>query len=105
MQRASREAQAQILIVDDHRLGLLARRAVLEELGHTVHCLSAPGEALDFCARNTIDLVVTDYRMPGMDGVEFIRELRAGGHKVPVILISGFSETLGFNPSNTGADV
>ncbi len=43
--------------------------------------------------------------MPGMNGVEFIRELRTRGLTMPIILISGFSETLGFNKENTGADI
>ena len=105
MQRASREGQAKILIVDDHAAGLTARRAVLEEIGHSVHCCSAPVEALEYCGSHPLDLVVTDYRMPGMNGVEFIRELRTRGFTMPIILISGFSETLGFSKENTGADI
>lgn len=42
--------------------------------------------------------------MPGMNGVEFIRQLRALNATVPVILISGFTDPLGLKPENTGAN-
>ena len=40
-----------------------------------------------------------------MNGIEFIRQLREQGVKVPVVLVSGFTDTLGLNEQNTGADV
>ena len=101
---ASRISSAHILIVDDNTLGLVARRTVLEELGHRVHTCSSPQDALEQCSRNRFDVVVTDYKMPKMDGLEFIRELRKQHPAVPVILISGFTDTLGLNELSTGAD-
>ncbi len=97
--------QARILIVDDNSLGLSARKSVLQELGHEVVTCSCPREALSLCAPTSFDVIVTDYRMPDMDGVEFIRKLREQGTKVPIVLVSGFTDTLGLNPLNTGADV
>lgn len=102
---ASRKTSAHILIVDDNSMGLLARRTVLEELGHRVHTCSSAQDALEQCHKNSFDVVVTDYRMPKMDGIEFIRELRKVYPSQPIILISGFAETLGLNESSTGADV
>ena len=97
--------QARILVVDDNSFGLSARKSVLEELGHEVVTSSSPQEALVLCAETTFQVIVTDYRMPGMNGVEFIRQLREQGTKVPVVLVSGFTDTLGLNEQNTGADV
>jgi len=94
-----------ILIVDDNFLGLTARRSVLEELGHKVVTCGSPHEALELCGKQRFDLVVTDYKMPKMNGVEFISRLRKQHPTVGVILISGFTDTLGLNESNTGADV
>jgi CheY-like chemotaxis protein len=94
-----------ILIVDDNSLGLTARRSVLEELGHKVFTATAPVDALELCGKQRFDLVVTDYKMPKMNGVEFISRLRKQHPTVGVILISGFTDTLGLNESNTGADV
>ncbi len=48
--------------------------------------------------------MVTDFRMPGMNGIELIRELRALRPEVPVILISGYTEALGLTEASTGAD-
>lgn len=101
---APRTTSARILIVDDNSMGLQARRTVLEELGHRVHTCSSPQDALEQCGKNRFDVVVTDYRMPKMDGIEFIAELRKHHPGVPVILISGFTDALGLNELSTGAD-
>jgi CheY-like chemotaxis protein len=96
---------ARILIVDDNELGLLARRQVLTELGHHVTVVSSAEEAVRRFAVEPFDLVVTDYKMPEMNGVEMIRRLRAHKADVPVILISGFTQALGLSEAETGADV
>jgi CheY-like chemotaxis protein len=95
---------AKILLIDDNRSGLMARRAVLEELGYTTKGLSCPHEALEACEPGSFDLIVTDYRLPGMNGIEFIRELRTRDPKVPVIMLSGYVEALGLTEKSTGAD-
>jgi CheY-like chemotaxis protein len=97
--------RGRILMVDDNSLGLAARRSVLEELGHKVQTSSTPAEALELCAKQRFDVVVTDYKMPKMDGVEFIVRLRKLDATSSIILISGFTDTLGLNEANTGADV
>jgi CheY-like chemotaxis protein len=101
----TRTLHARILILDDNCFGLSARKGVLHELGHEVVTSSSPQEALEICARQAFDVIVTDYRMPDMDGIEFISQLRQQGIQVPVVLISGFTDTLGLNEENTGADV
>jgi CheY-like chemotaxis protein len=95
---------ARLLLVDDNKLGLSARRAVMEELGYEVIATSCPREAIRLARENTVDLVITDYRMPDMTGSEMIASLRGSGFEKPVILISGFVEALGLNEENTGAD-
>ncbi len=102
---SSSNPRGRILLVDDNSLGLAARRSVLEELGHKVHTTGTPLEALDLCGKHRFDVVVTDYKMPKMDGVEFIGRLRKLCPACAVILISGFTDTLGLTEANTGADV
>jgi CheY-like chemotaxis protein len=100
----NRNTHGNILIVDDNALGLLARKSVLAELGHTIETSSKPEDALLLCKQQNFDLIVTDFKMPQMNGIEFIRNLRLAGVQVPVILLSGFTDTLGLSEANTGAD-
>jgi CheY-like chemotaxis protein len=102
---SSPNPRGRILLVDDNSLGLAARRSVLEELGHKVQTSGTPVEALDLCGKQRFDVVVTDYKMPKMDGVEFIGRVKKLHPTSSVILISGFTDTLGLTEDNTGADV
>lgn len=94
---------AVILLVDDNRAGLAARRVVLEELGYTATGVSNPREALELLRTKHFDLVVTDYMMPEMTGGEFIRVLREQMPNLPVVLLSGYVDALGLNEKTTGA--
>ncbi len=96
---------ALILLVDDNRDGVLARRSVLEELGYRVVTACCGVDALHMHQERNPDLVITDYRMSPMDGLELIAHLRKQGCQKPIILLSGFAETLGMRSENTGADV
>jgi CheY-like chemotaxis protein len=98
-------ALGSILLVDDNKLGLSARRSVLEELGHRIATASNGVDALEQFGTRRFDLVVTDYKMPRMDGLELIIGLREIAPDLPVILISGFVDSLGLNEESTGADV
>lgn len=93
------------MLLDDNVMGLCARKSLLTELGHDITVSSSPLEALQMCVEKSFDIVITDYRMPGLNGVDFISHLRQQGVGVPVILVSGFTDTLGLNEENTGADV
>jgi CheY-like chemotaxis protein len=93
-----------ILLVDDNRDGLLVRRLLLEDAGFRVQVAASGAEALDLFATTPFDLVVTDYRMPGMNGDELIVRLRALEANARIILLSGFVEPLGLTEANTGAD-
>lgn len=105
MSGATRGSIATILLVDDNSMGLMARKTVLQELGHRVITSQNAHDALEACGKQRFDLLITDYKMPEMNGVELIRELRKLQPQVLVILISGFTDTLGLNEANTGADV
>ncbi|HEV2201919.1 MAG TPA: response regulator [Bryobacteraceae bacterium] len=96
---------ARILLVDDNANGLAARKTILEELGHKVLTSTSGVDALEQFAAHRFDLVVTDYRMPRMDGLELIGRLRAQAPSLPIVLLSGFAETLGMSEASTGADV
>ena len=96
---------ALILLVDDNPHGLVARRTVLEELGYSIRTATNGEEALHQLSLHQVDLVITDFRMPNMDGVELISRIRKLRADMPVILLSGFVEPLGLTEQSTGADV
>ena len=95
---------SKVLLVDDNPDGLLVRRLLLEELGLEVETALDGEEGLQRFECGRFDVVVTDYRMPRMDGIEMIRRIRAQDAGARIILLSGFVEPLGLNESNTGAD-
>jgi CheY-like chemotaxis protein len=94
-----------ILLVDDNRDGLLVRRSVLEELGYGVSVARNGEEGLKLFESAKFDVVVTDYRMPRMNGAELIQRIRKLDPNARIILLSGFVEPLGLTEENTGADV
>ncbi len=93
-----------ILLVDDNKMGLAARRVVLEELGHRVTTAANGQEALHAVESHTFDLVITDWKMPKIDGIELIRRLRENSFTSPIILLSGFADSAGMREDKTGAD-
>jgi two-component system chemotaxis sensor kinase CheA len=98
-------AAARILLVDDNKLGLIARKSVLEDAGYRITTALEGQEAFERLGREKFDLIITDYKMPRMNGLELIRRVRERPEAVPIILISGYADALGMTEENTGADV
>ena len=86
----------QILLLDDNPAQLLIREMVLRKGGIESHVATSSQSALAFLrsdpGREKIGVVVTDHIMPGMDGAEFVRQLRSFNTEIPVIVISGLAE-------------
>ena len=101
----SAASSAVILLVDDNCDGLMARRSVLEELGYKVISASCGREALQLIEQQSVDLIITDYKMVPVNGLELIGRLREGNVSTPVILLTGFASNLGLCPENTGASI
>ena len=94
-----------ILLIDDNRQGLQARKTVLEEQGYATATASSAEDGIAQFASGNFDLVVTDYKMPRMNGAEVIAQIQAHRPGTPTVLISGMVEALGLTEQNTGADV
>lgn len=83
-----------ILIVDDNETSLESLRTVLEDLGHTPHPVCDPYEALELASQTHFPLIITDIRMPGLDGLELLSRLKG----IPlatlshVVLITGHGD-------------
>ena len=103
--KPAQSANPNILLVDDNRDGLLVRRSLLEEVGYRVQIAISGEEGLKLFESSPFDVVVTDYRMPRMDGGELIRRIRQLKPHTRIILLSGFVDPLGLTEQATGADV
>jgi CheY-like chemotaxis protein len=95
----------EILLVDDNRQGLIARKSLLQELGYNISTATNGDEALELFSKQHFDVVVTDFKMPRMDGVELIKRIHSAQTGARIILLSGFVEPLGLTEQSTGADV
>lgn len=87
-----RPGETRVIIVDDRSTArsLLEGLAKSLEPGIVVESFAEPLEALLYMQRRTPDLIITDYRMPGMDGIEFTRRVRAERtlSDVPLIIVT-----------------
>jgi CheY-like chemotaxis protein len=95
---------AVILMVDDNEHGLVARKNVLKQQGFDSVTATSAEAGLELLQTHHFDLVVTDYKMGGMDGIAFIGHVRERCPGTPVILLSGFVDALGLDERSTGAD-
>jgi signal transduction histidine kinase len=85
-----------IMLVDDDPLILSSTRAILEDLGHTVIVASSAAEALEkLLDQSTVDVVVTDYAMPIMNGSELATTIRQRWPQMPIILASAYADHIG----------
>jgi PAS domain S-box-containing protein len=82
-----------ILLVDDEELVRTATAEMLRDLGHEVVEASGGAQALGkLGARLQVDAVVTDYRMPRMNGVELAARIRKAWPGTPILLITGYTD-------------
>jgi CheY-like chemotaxis protein len=83
-----------IMIVDDDALVTVLVERVLTAEGYTVLTASDGPKAIETYKKygTQIELVITDYKMPGMDGFALFNELRLINPKAPVVITSGFIE-------------
>lgn len=81
-----------ILVVDDESviIELLAR--LLSEKGYEVSAAVDGREALEFLRGHTCDLVISDVRMPRLDGLRLLKAVKDMNPRLPVIMISGYDE-------------
>lgn len=85
-----------VLIIDDQSTGRTILEKVIQQISDNlqVSAFGNPVEALNWVNEHEPDLIITDYRMPEMDGVEFIRAVRQKPHceNVPIMMITVVSE-------------
>jgi two-component system NtrC family response regulator len=79
-----------ILVVDDEEAQRKVLSGFLRKSGFKAITASSVDEALQSARSQTVDLVLTDLRMPGRDGIELLQELRALNPEIPVIVVTAF---------------
>ncbi len=79
-----------ILIVDDEKNYPLIISAVLQEEGFEVLTANSGKEALNIIAESDIDLVLTDMKMPSMDGIELLDKIKEKRPKIPVLMMTAY---------------
>lgn len=77
-----------ILVVEDEPAISSAIRSMLEAEGHAVDLAGDGSAALDWAGAYPYDLVILDVILPGMDGIAVCRALRAGGSKMPILMLT-----------------
>ncbi len=85
--------QARILVVDDEEMVRSVATRLLQLRGHEVEGVASGREALDRLKAAPFDLVFTDYGMPEMNGAELARAIRDVRPGLPVVLVTGYTET------------
>src|SRR5687767_1285267 len=80
---------ANILFVDDEPAIGLILRDTLERLGHQATGATNVPEALAALEKTEIDLIISDFRMPGLSGLDFLELLRDDGRDIPLIMLTG----------------
>lgn len=83
------EQAAHILLIDDEKIALLNLTHVLEKEGYTVTACQDGESGLAAMQKTAFDLVLTDLRMPGIDGMDVLRHIRETTPDIPAIMITG----------------
>src|SRR5690349_20212504 len=81
---------ATILCLDDEPAIGLILQDTLERAGHEAVSAHNVPQALQALNNGTVDLIISDYRMPGLTGLEFLALLRQEGYETPLIMLTGY---------------
>ena len=88
-----------ILFVDDHEVLARLSCEILETQGYRAVSAYSAADALDKFAKEKFDILVTDFKMEGMNGLELARQVHQKDPSVPVIIVTGYG------PIDGGKDV
>ena len=83
-------AKTTILCIDDHWLGLIRRKRLLEENGYEVLAATNGQEGLELFLSQPVDAVIVDYQIPGMSGDVVAAKMKCISPQVPILLLSAY---------------
>ena len=82
-----------VILVDDEEMVLKSLQSLFElETEYQVHTFTSVKDALGFINKNDIDLVISDYLMPEMDGISFLAKVKEVRPEVPRIILTGYAD-------------
>ncbi|HNV85726.1 MAG TPA: response regulator [Candidatus Omnitrophota bacterium] len=85
-----------ILVIDDEQLITSTLKGILKRSGFETVITNSGGEAVSLIEHESFDLIISDIRMPGMDGIRTLHEIKTrlagAGKTCPVIFITGFAD-------------
>ncbi len=89
-----RETPAAILCIDDEEPALVLRRILLENAGYRVFTALTGKQGIEVFRYQPIDVVILDYWMADMDGLDVAEQLKTLSPKTPIIMLSGYTSIL-----------
>ena len=89
-----RETPAAILCIDDEEPALALRRVLLENAGYRVFTAPTGKQGIEVFRYQPIDVVILDYWMADMDGLDVATALKSINTKTPIIMLSGYTSIL-----------
>ena len=89
----TKENNDTILLVDDEKMVLASIDSFLNlETNYNVVTFTSAKQALEYVKKNSIDLVISDYVMPEMDGITFLANVREINPEIPRIILTGYAD-------------
>ncbi len=83
------ETGGNILVVDDNNVFRIVVSKMLSRLGYEVSSADSGENGLNLFFKNKFDVVLSDYEMPGMDGVAFACSIKKSSPRTPVVIMTG----------------
>lgn len=92
MVETEEQTQEKILVIDDEKTTLKMFRLILDVYGFEILTAECGEEGLEIFEREKPDIVLTDIKMPGMDGIEVLKEIKRRSPSTEVIVITGHGD-------------
>ena len=98
------ETGGNILVVDDNNFLRIVVSKMLSLLGYEVSSADSGENGLSIFIKNKFDIVLSDYEMPGMDGVAFACSIKKSSPRTPVVIMTGAGRETVFSRKSTAVD-